>query len=69
LQKSLPCANAPAHPPPSGQNSYEFHLKRGQDNYHQQPNDKISNILAKYFGNSKKAAIFDKTVKVKISRL
>jgi hypothetical protein len=57
-----------AHPPPGGQNSYELHPKHGQDNYHQQPNDAMSNILAKNFGNSKKPAKFDKIVKVKISR-
>jgi hypothetical protein len=57
-----------AHPPPSVQNSYELHLKRGQDNYNQQPNNTMANILAKNFGNSKKAAKFDKIVKVKISR-
>jgi len=57
-----------AHPPPSGRNSYELRFKLGQDNYHQQPNEAVLNILAKNFGNSKKAAKFDKIVKVKISR-
>lgn len=57
-----------AHPPPSGRNSYELQFKLGQDNYHQQTDNAMPNILAKNFGNPKKAAKFDKTVKAKISR-
>lgn len=43
-------------------------FKLGQDNYHQQPNETVLSILAKYFGNSKKAGKFDKIVKAKNSR-
>ncbi|HTN09137.1 hypothetical protein [Agriterribacter sp.] len=66
--RKTPTQSKPSHPPPGGRNSYELHCKPGQDNYHQQPNEVVSNILAKNFGNSKKAAKFDKIVKVKISR-
>jgi hypothetical protein len=57
-----------AHPPPSGRNSHELKYKLEQDNKHQQPNEAMSNILAKNFGNSKKAAKFDKIVKNKFSK-
>jgi hypothetical protein len=38
-------ANAQAHPPPSGRNSCQLHLKHQQDNHNYQPHsDRLINI-------------------------